>query len=284
MEAMFSSQKCKTNQDNHILNKIDAKLESHHTVFPIEDLCLRFSCVCDVIFNYLDTKSLINCRLISTTLKNQVDNHKPFWKSIIQKFLLEFVNHPKFKKSVTKYVTEEYDWNTFLDKTPVKIIKEITLAAVKEFKSSYLYVSPQQIASTFGFFDSFKFICEKTKDYSPPSHYKSGCNLTPFHIAAEKGYFNICQLIIENIDDCNPSVCYDRTPLGIAAQNDHYEICKLIIENLPDVNYSNKFGPLHIVTSRGYFDLCQVLIKNMTDKNPVDKYGMIPLHHAARRG
>ena len=103
MEAIFSSQKCKTNQDNHILNKIDAKLESHHSVFPIEDLCLRFSCVCDVILSYLDTKSLINCRLVSTTMKNHVDNHKPFWKSIIQ----------NYKNSVCNYVTEEYDWNVF---------------------------------------------------------------------------------------------------------------------------------------------------------------------------
>ena len=279
MEANFSSQKCKTNQDNHILNKIDAKLESHHSVFPIEDLCLRFSCVCDVIFNYLDTKSLINCRLVSTTMKNHVDYHKPFWKSIIQ----------NYKKSVNKcgtgkYVAEEYDWNTFLDNTPVKIIKEITLAAVKEFKSNFYYASPQQIASTFGFFDSFKFICEATKDYNPHFHYKKRCFLTPFHIAAEKGYFNICQLIIENTDDCNPSVCDDKTPLQIAARNDHYEICKLIIENLPDTNYSNKFGPLHIVTSKGYFDLCQVLIKNMTDKNPSTEYGTTPLHIAAREG
>ena len=261
---------------------MDAKLDNHHVDFHIEDLCLRFSVVCDVIFNYLDTKSLINCRLVSTTMKNHVDNHKPFWKSIIQ----------YYKKHISECVSEEYDWNEFLVKTPVKIIKEITLAAVsKEFKNncSYHYndelpVSPQHIASAYGFFDSFKFIFETTKDYNPHNHYKSGCNWTPFHIAAAKGYFNICQFIIENTDDCNPSVCDDITPLEIAAQNDRCEICKLIIENLPDLNYSNKFGPLHIVTRKGYFDLCQVLIKNMTDKNPSTEYGMTPLHIAARTG
>ena len=171
MEAIFSSKKCITNQDNHDLNKMDARLENHHTVFPIEDLFLRFSCVCDVIFNYLDTKSLINCRLVSTTLKNQVDNHKPFWKSIIQ----------NYKKNISEYVTEEYDWNTFLDKTPVKIIKEITIAAVSNRLKNICYcsnddeeflVTPHQIASSFGFFDSFNIICEKTKDYSPQNHYK----------------------------------------------------------------------------------------------------------------
>ena len=113
MEAKFSSQKCIRNQDNYDLNKMDAKLDNHHVDFQIEDLCLRFSVVCDVIFNYLDTKSLINCRLVSTTLKNQVDNHKPFWKSIIQ----------NYKKNISEYVTEEYDWNIFLDQTPVKFIK-----------------------------------------------------------------------------------------------------------------------------------------------------------------
>ena len=129
MEAIFSSQKCKTNQDNHDMSKKDAKLENHHTVFPLEDLCLRFSCVCDVIFNYLDTKSLINCRLVSTTMKNHVDNHKPFWKSIIQ-------------------------------------------------------------------------------------NYKSG----PLHSVTSRGYFDLCQVLIKNMTDKNPSNEYGMTPLHIAAR------------------------------------------------------------------
>ena len=133
MEAIFSSKKCITNQDNHDLNKMDARLENHHTVFPIEDLFLRFSCVCDVIFNYLDTKSLINCRLVSTTMKNHVDNHKPFWKSIIQT-----------NKQTNK--------------------------------------------------------------------------LGPLHIVTLRGYFDLCQVLIKNMTDKNPSTDYGLTPLHIAAR------------------------------------------------------------------
>ena len=130
MEAKFSSQKCIRNQDNYDLNKMDAKLDNHHIYFHIEDLCLRFSVVCDVIFNYLDTKSLINCRLVSTTMKNHVDNHKPFWKSIIQ-------------------------------------------------------------------------------NYSN----KSG----PLHSVTSRGYFDLCQVLIKNMTDKNPSNEYGMTPLHIAA-------------------------------------------------------------------
>ena len=39
-------------------------------------------------------------------------------------------------------------------------------------------------------------------------------------------------MIIECVDNKNPKDEYGETPLHEAADNGHYEICKLIIENL----------------------------------------------------
>ena len=56
--------------------------------------------------------------------------------------------------------------------------------------------------------------------------------VTPLFIAAQKGYFKICSLIVENVEDKNPARNNGITPLYIAAKNGHFEICKMIIENL----------------------------------------------------
>ena len=48
----------------------------------MENLVLRYPCVCENIFSNLDIQSLVRCRLVSKTLKNQVDNDKNLWMKI----------------------------------------------------------------------------------------------------------------------------------------------------------------------------------------------------------
>jgi ankyrin repeat protein len=51
---------------------------------------------------------------------------------------------------------------------------------------------------------------------------------TPLHNAAEKGHFNICQLLMNRVSDQNPAKNNGKTPLHYAAESGHYEICQLI--------------------------------------------------------
>jgi ankyrin repeat protein len=44
------------------------------------------------------------------------------------------------------------------------------------------------------------------------------------------GYFEICQLITENIEVKNPTTIEDLTPLHLAALNGSFDVCKLIID------------------------------------------------------
>jgi len=130
-------------------------------------------------------------------------------------------------------------WNVLSEKTPVEVIKEIVTASKKAqlcscvLNSAEFLSSPQHLTSAFGFINSFKFICEKTKDYNPQNN--NGCsyeNVTPLHIAAWKGHFNICKLIVENITDCNIQDSHGKTPLEIAVYHGHFEICQLFVKKL----------------------------------------------------
>ena len=49
--------------------------------------------------------------------------------------------------------------------------------------------------------------------------------VTHFHIAAELGHFEICQLITENIEVKNPTTMKAWTPLHLATLNGHFDIC-----------------------------------------------------------
>ena len=51
-------------------------------------------------------------------------------------------------------------------------------------------------AALFGRFDVFQFISESVANINPKSKTK---NITPFHLAAQGGHFNICKLIIDAI-------------------------------------------------------------------------------------
>ena len=52
----------------------------------MENLCLRYPGVCEIVFSHLDYKSLLNFRFVSKTTKDRVDSDKTLWTRIINKF------------------------------------------------------------------------------------------------------------------------------------------------------------------------------------------------------
>ena len=66
--------------------------------------------------------------------------------------------------------------------------------------------------------------------------------ITPFHLAAERGDFQVCQEIMENSHDKNPKSINGWTPLHLAAKNGHLLVCQLIVENIDDKNPKNQWG------------------------------------------
>ena len=107
----------------------------------------------------------------------------------------------------------------------------------------------------------------------------------PFHFAAECGFLEICEMIMENMDEKNPKGDWGVTPLHQAAENGklegaQLEVCKLIVENLLcdkemcnryrcDKNPKNDhyFTPLHMAGMNGHLQVCKLIIENVCE-NP----------------
>ena len=66
----------------------------------------------------------------------------------------------------------------------------------------------------------------KVEDKNP----RSNAGVTPLHIAAQRGHFKVCKLIVDDIVDKNPTAAKSRlTPLHVAAKNGQLEVCKISI-------------------------------------------------------
>ena len=119
--------------------------------------------------------------------------------------------------------------------------------------------------------------------------------------ASHDGELDICQKIIERVDDKNPSIGelpanpiyssttaaikFNSTPLHMAAMMGHIEICRLIMSHLEDKNPKNVFRdedtPLH---ETGELEVFQLIMNETADKNPKNKRGLTPLHRRAEWG
>ena len=58
---------------------------------------------------------------------------------------------------------------------------------------------------------------------------------TPLHVAAEKGNFDACKVILKHVQEKNP-VSNGSTPLMLAAKNKHFKVCELIANHCQQTN------------------------------------------------
>ena len=134
--------------------------------------------------------------------------------------------------------------------------------------------------------------------------------LNPFSFAAKKGFLEICEMIMENMEEKNPKDKYGHgvTPLHQAAEYGELEVCRLIIKNIQcdeekcktyqcdkNPNSDCNVTPLHKAAMNGHLQVCKLIIENICEnhkprsdqgdsKNPKSYDGTTPLHSAALRG
>ena len=84
--------------------------------------------------------------------------------------------------------------------------------------------------------------------------------MTPFYLASEKGHFEICRLMIDNIHSKNLETklknigsLSGRTSLHAAAENGHLKVYKLLLENLKNKTPEDDYGKTPFDLAKGPF-------------------------------
>ena len=150
----------------------------------MEDLNLRFPHISEQILGYLDNNSLAQCREMSISMCDFIDNTKIPWKRIIKKYIQN--NDDELQNL----------WNKVLHRNSVNTVRELA-CAVRQFYTENSWAirdkqTPMHFAVRSGQMEIILNIIERVKDKNP----KDKCGWTPLHRAAINGHLEICQLII----------------------------------------------------------------------------------------
>ena len=230
----------------------------------MEEVLLRFGHIAQKIFHQLDIQSLANCNKVNQIWQDFIHREKiSSFKSI-----KVYSNWPNasIRKFLCKYNSNQA---ALLANNVTSVFKKV----------SYLFSLVSRDGS----------VLNATRGMD-----------TPLHFAAENGFLEICEMLMENMNEKNPKNNASRTPLHLAAEKGHFEVCRLIVENVQcdhdlkknngypcEINHIDhyRFTPLHIAAMKGHLQICNLIIKHVCDKNPMGSYnGITPLHYAAQNG
>uniref|UniRef100_A0A8C0ZJ94 Ankyrin repeat domain 17 n=1 Tax=Cyanistes caeruleus TaxID=156563 RepID=A0A8C0ZJ94_CYACU len=131
------------------------------------------------------------------------------------------------------------------------------------------------------------------KALSPPLRASFSClpvqtGLTPLMEAASGGYAEVGRVLLDKGADVNaPPVPSSRdTALTIAADKGHYKFCELLISRGAHIDVRNKKGntPLWLAANGGHLDVVQLLVQAGADVDAADNRKITPLMAAFRKG
>ena len=108
-------------------------------------------------------------------------------------------------------------------------------------------------------------------------------------MAADGGSTEVVQFLLENTRKVNSQDYKDLykgwTPLHYAADKGHFDICQLLIKHGANVSQQTISGatPLHKAAQKGHLNVCKLIGDYMDNKNPANNTGLTPLHGAAKK-
>ncbi|XP_051019248.1 ankyrin repeat and KH domain-containing protein 1 isoform X8 [Acomys russatus] len=118
--------------------------------------------------------------------------------------------------------------------------------------------------------------------------HRAKTGLTPLMEAASGGYAEVGRVLLDKGADVNaPPVPSSRdTALTIAADKGHYKFCELLINRGAHIDVRNKKGntPLWLASNGGHFEVVQLLVQAGADVDAADNRKITPLMSAFRKG
>ncbi|CAG8385864.1 unnamed protein product [Penicillium salamii] len=100
-------------------------------------------------------------------------------------------------------------------------------------------------------------------------------NRTPLSLAAEDGFVDIIELLLNNGADVESRDETGRTPLSWAVENGHLNVTELLLENGANTESQDKTGRIILswAVKGGFVDIIELLIKNGTKLESRDQSG-----------
>jgi ankyrin repeat protein len=256
----------------------------------VEDISNRFPHVTKMILDNLNDKSLIGFKISGRKFFHQLEMERFYWLRIFN----------RYQQNLDE--SKDSSWKTVIEKMETEIVKKFAIAVRDFFKLKEVCKHTQtqdpefpkwpkwpllHIAVELGHFELCEIVISKTVDRNPiiiPD------GLTPMHMAANKGNFEITQLLVEYALENNRyrKNLYGWTPLHYAASNGFLEVYKLLQSKveveMPETIYGTT--PLHFAASEGHLELFKFIVEGLDEefRNQWDNEGNTPLHHAASSG
>ena len=107
---------------NGIISTPSKRRNSNPSQSLSEDLFLRYPHLSEAILNKLDDQALVECKNVSRIWCNVIDGQRFLWIRIIKKNIQNRPDSNEIKHSSLDI------WKKSIDKTPIRIIKELAVS------------------------------------------------------------------------------------------------------------------------------------------------------------
>ena len=234
--------------------------------------------IAEDIFNILDKKSLIDCRLVNKS-----------WRTII--------NWPMFwlRKSKSTMPENSKTWKILVDQIEdCQIEEEFVNILIKNFKLTPM--SPLEIVVELienGTYPNVVHLIlehvnpESTVDVEVAPTSTSICptyrDMTPICLAAFFGLSDSVQKLVKKYGSSNIATSEERTPIHYAARNGYLEIVRFLVPftKYPNAPDDKGFTPIHYAACCGQLETVHFLT-GLTDTPLAPAiFGSTPIHYAA---
>jgi ankyrin repeat protein len=143
-------------------------------------------------------------------------------------------------------------------------------------------VTPLHVAASAGHFDILSLLIEHGADMNGRGIF--GC--TPLHQASLKGRLEAGQLLLNRGADTNDQDVYKRTALMYAAKSGHAEFARMLLERGAMIDPRDVFGwtALHLAAQNGQTEVARLLLERGADAHVRDEDGLTPSELGSQYG